>query len=517
MTAQKLLLAGLVFTIFSCNKTLDKKTNSTVNSTDVELSKEDPRHFSEIGSIDLGDEGAAEITAYDPLTKKLFVVNNSGDINKIDVVDLSNPSLPVYITSINVAPFGGLVNSLVSGRGFLAAAIEATDKVSPGKVVVFAADDYAVIKEIPVGSLPDMVAVSDDGNYLVTANEGEPNNYNDAGSIDPVGSVSIITVHDNFSVVTLDFSSFASQRKALEAKGFRIYGPNASFAQDIEPEYVAISPDSKTAWVTLQENNGIAKVDLDAKKITDIFPLGFKNFNRPRNAFDPSDEDGGYFPATWNVRGMYEPDGIIALDLDGVPYLFTANEGDTRDYDGFSEEIRVGDDNYVLDPVAFPDAATLKLNENLGRLTVTNTLGDFDNDGDYDAIFVPGARSFSIWNGLNGNLLYDCGNEMEVQTSLAGLYDDTRSDNKGVEPEGMEKGRVGGRQLIFVGMERADAVAVYDITNPPKPVLYQILHSGDAPEGILFVSKQQSPNNRSLLIVSSEDDGVVKIFAPESL
>lgn len=515
MQSKLLLLAAVAFSIASCTKTFDREAdNSIVNADNAEaVSAENASAFVEIGSIDLGDAGAAEISAYDPNTKKLFVVHNAA-INKIDVVNLSNPAAPVFITAIDLTPFGGLVNSLVAKNGFLAAAIEASDKVSDGKVVVFSTNDYTVIKEVTVGALPDMVTASDDGKFIMTANEGEPNSYGEAGSVDPVGSVSIISVDDNFSVTTLDFAAFAGQQAQLEAGGFRIFGPGASFAQDVEPEYVTISSDSKTAWVTLQENNGIAKVDLLSKTITNIFPLGLKNYNRPRNAFDPSDKDGGFNPANWNVKGMYNPDAIAVLEAEGIPYLFTANEGDARDYDGFGEEAAVKDADYVLDPVKFPDAATLKTDAQLGRLTVTTTEGDTDNDGDYDNIVSFGARSFSIWNGLNGALVYDCGSELETKTQEAGYYDDGRSDNKGVEPEAVAIGVVGQKRFAFIGMERADALAVYDITFPGRPLFSHVLKTGDGPEGVLFVKKNQSPDNRSLVIVSSENDGVVKIYAP---
>lgn len=515
MIPKRLLAAMAICAVVSCTKSFDKEANfSARSSEDNAMVTEDPSSFTEIGSIDLGEETAGEISAYDANTKKLFSVDNV-DYPKIDVVDLSNPSAPKFVTSIDVSSYGGAINSVVAKNGYLAAAIQADDKVSAGKAVIFNTTDYTVIKEVTVGSQPDMITVSANGKFILTANEGEPNSYNQAGSIDPVGSVSIITVPD-FAVTTIDFSSFAGKADKLKAKGFRIFGPNASFAQDIEPEYITISEDSKTAWVTLQENNGIGKVDLVSKTITDIFPLGFKNFNQPQNAIDPNDENGVYTPGTWPVRGIYMPDAIRVLTNQNVPYLFTANEGDARDYDGFSEEVRVGDDEYILDPTAFANPENLKRDNRLGRLTVTNTLGDVDNDGDFDKIYTFGARSFSVWNGLDGKLVYDCGNELEQKTAAAGLYDDGRSDNKGVEPEGIELGKVDNTQLLFVGMERADAVAIYKLkSNETAPVYSQILQTGDAPEGLLFVHKDDSPTNRSLLIVSSEGDGVIKIFAPK--
>lgn len=519
MKSKHLLLPLAVSIFFSCTKNVNEQASDAATSkqaSSINDLAENVDGFVEIGSIDLGDEAAAEISTYDAKTQRLFVVNNSGS-PRIDVVCITNPAAPVYVTSIDVTPYGGGVNSLVAKNGYVAAAIQADDKVSPGKVVVFNTTDYSVIKEVTVGSLPDMITLSPDGKYLMTANEGEPNSYNEASSVDPVGSISIISVFADFAVTTVDFSSFASQQADLVAKGFRIYGPNASFAQDIEPEYITISADSKTAWVTLQENNAIAKVNIISKAITNIFPLGFKDFSKQRNAFDPSDKDGGFLLGTWPVKGIYEPDAITVYEDGGMPYLFTANEGDTRDYDGFGEEVRVKDAAYPLDPVAFPNAAMLKEDKNLGRITVTTTMGDTDGDGDYDEMYVPGGRSFSVWNGLNGNLLFDCGNLMEQQVASAGLYDDDRSDNKGVEPEGITHGTIGTTDLLFVGMERADAVAVYKIKKyDHKPSFSQVLHTGDAPEGVVFINRNESPDNRSLLVVSSEGDGVVKIFAPQN-
>ena len=161
--------------------------------------------FSSLSSIDLGP------------TNKLFVVNNTNNNNnRIDVVDLSNPSMPVLMASIAVAPFGGLVNSVAVSNGTIAAGIESMDKVSDGKVVIFNTADHTVIKEVTVGALPDMVTFSPDGHYILSANEGEPNlDY----SIDPLGTVSIIEVANDYAVTTLNFDNFKNKRYLLEAKG----------------------------------------------------------------------------------------------------------------------------------------------------------------------------------------------------------------------------------------------------------------------------------------------------------
>jgi DNA-binding beta-propeller fold protein YncE len=473
---------------------------------------EDPATFKEIGSLGIGGTGAAEISAYDPITQRLFVVNNSAS-NKIDVVDIKNPAAPALVGSISLTSYAGAVNSLDVHNGKLAAAIEALNKQDNGKVVVFKTDNYSEVKVVTVGALPDMISYSDDGNYIITANEGEPSNdYTN----DPAGTISIIEVNNNYAVTTIDFSAFVSQEATLKAAGLRVFGIGNNFVKDMEPEYITVSADSKTAWVTLQENNAIAKINLAAKTITNIFPLGFKNYNTDENAIDVSDLDGGVGSfAKWPVRGIYMPDAIAVTDYNGIPYLFTANEGDAREYAALTEAKRVK--TLSLDATAFPNAATLKLDAQMGRLNVTNTMGDTDSDGDFDVLYSFGARSFSVWNGNTGLQVFDSKNELDKKALALGVYDDARSDDKSVEPEGICIGKVGNKTVAFVGMERVDAVAMYDISNPAAPVFLQMVKCGDAPEGVLFIPAIDSPTKKSLLIVSSENDGFIKIFTPDSI
>jgi hypothetical protein len=505
---RKFLLFALLLTIgiTSC-----KKDNSPESS-----GNEDPATFSEIGSFDLGETGAAEISTFDPITNKLFVVRNEDEggpkqLNQIEVIDFTDPSNMKSIGMISVTPFGGAVNSLTVHDGKLAAAIQAIDKQANGKVVVFKTSDYSKIAEVTVGALPDMITFSPDGKYILTANEGEPNT---TYTNDPSGTISIISV-DSYAVTTIDFSSMASQQAALEAKGFRIFGPGKNFVKDIEPEYITISGDSKTAWVTLQENNGIAKIDIASKTITNIFPLGFKDYSNTGNEIDPSDKDSKMELAKWNVKGIYMPDAIAVLESSGVPYLFTANEGDARDYDLFKEAKRIKE--IGLDPTAFPTAALLQTEAQLGRLNITTTMGDADLDGRFEQLYSFGARSFSVWNGNTGAQVFDSKNELDTKCIAEKAYDDGRSDDKSVEPEGITIGTVGKKNVAFVGMERADAVAVYDVTIPTYPVFLQLLKCGDAPEGVLFIPAKNSPTKKSLLVVSSEGDGVLKVYSPKTI
>jgi len=476
-----LLLLSVLFS--SCVKNWDDYWHKGGNPKKAE----NPATFHEVGSIDLGGEGAAEISAFDAITNRLFVVNNDGT-SRIDVVDLSDPSSPQHIYSIDISIYGGGVNSVAVKDGKLAAAIEGFEKTDNGKVIIMNTSDYGLIKSVNAGALPDMVTFSADGKWLLSANEGEPN---DAYTIDPVGSVSFINVKKGYSVKTIDFSGFAAQQATLMQKGLRVFGPGSSFAQDMEPEYIAISSDSKTAWVTLQENNAVARLDISSQSIEAILPLGTKNYQQAINKMDASDKDGKIELNNWPVQTYYLPDAIAVLDYKGQSVFLTANEGDSRDYDGYSEEERVKD--LLLDPLAFPNAATLQADDQLGRLKITTTAGDTDGDGDYDMLFGYGARSFSLWNGQTGQQVYDSRSELEDACIADGVYDDGRSDDKGVEPESVTIGEMNNRFVGFVGMERSNSVAVYDFSNPLSP-------------------KLENSSGESMLIVSSEVDGTVKIY-----
>jgi hypothetical protein len=498
----KFLLPIFILFFVSCKKTT---TDTTPTLT------EDASTFKEIASLTIGGAGSAEISTYDPITKRLFTVNNS-TTNQIDVIDFANPASPQKIAIINLTNYGGAVNSLDVYDGKLAAALEASNKQAAGKVVVFNTSTYAEIKVITVGALPDMITYSPDGNFILTANEAEPSaDYTN----DPAGTVSIIVVNQNYAVTTIDFSAFVSQQNTLMSNGLRIFSLTNNFVNDIEPEYITVAEDSKTAWVTLQENNAIAVLDLMTKTFTKIFPLGFKDYNAADNKIDVSDLDNTKTLTNWQLKGMYQPDAIAVLNNNGVPYLFTANEGDAREYTAFSEVKRVKTLN--LDATVFPNAATLKLDPQMGRLNVTSKLGDTDNDGDMDVLYSFGARSFSVWNGNTGSLLYDSKNELDAKAIAENVYDDARSDDKGAEPEGITIGKVGNKTIAFIGLERVDAVALYDITIPTNPVFIKMLKCGDAPEGVLFISASKSPTNESILVVSSENDGVIKVYKADKL
>ncbi len=481
--------------------------------------------------------GAAEISTFDKFSQRLFVTN--ANATTLDILNVSNPANPTLFASIDLSAYGGGIQSVDVSGGLVAVAVQANVKTDAGSVV-FLNTSGAFLSQVTVGALPDMVVFTPNGKYLLVANEAEPN---DLYTVDPEGSVSVIYVGGKTitqsDVRTANFQAFNPGN--IDPR-IRIFGPAATVPQDLEPEYIAVDHDSRTAYVTLQENNAIAVVDIKTATVTRLMALGTKNHNLAGNGLDPSDRDNGSGgPAihigTWPVFGMYMPDGIACYEYNGHTYLVTANEGDSRDYAGFSEEVRVGSGSYALDPTAFPaaTAAFLKNNANLGRLTVTRATGNSDGDSDFDSIYAFGARSFSIWTDY-GMLVFDSGDDFEQITALATPADfnstndangsfDTRSDNKGPEPEGVALGKINGRIYAFIGLERIGGIMVYDVTNPMTPSFVQYINTrnfggnaaagtaGDlGPEGIVFVDKSASPNHQFLLVVTNEVSGTSAVY-----
>ena len=470
-------------------------------------------------------ESAAEISAFDPATARLFVVNGAQDL--VDVVSLSNPASPTLLFSIALI---GNPNSVASYNGLIAIALEDTVKTNPGSVV-FVDAAGSILNQVMVGALPDMLTFTPDGQFVLVANEGEPNSDY---SIDPEGSVSIIDLRAGVAAASVSTVGFGDVDPATLDGSVRVFGPGATLAQDFEPEYIAVTDNSRLAYAVCQENNALVIIDILNARLLGVKGLGFKDHSLLGQGLDASDRDNIINIANWPVYGIPMPDGIaFAKSASGQGYILTANEGDARDYDTFSEESRMRD--LTLDTVAFPDASDLRDNTRLGRLTLTTTLGDIDNDGEYEMLYSFGTRSFSVYD-LQGNLVWDSGEDFEIITAAAYPDDfnatndengtfDNRSDNKGPEPEGITTGVFNGRNYAFIGLERIGGVMVYDVTDPAAPEFVQYFSSrdfsGDAelgtagdlgPEGLAYIRPEDSPTGEALLVVSNEVSGTVAIF-----
>ncbi|SHI55632.1 Por secretion system C-terminal sorting domain-containing protein [Mesonia phycicola] len=483
-----------------------------------------------------GSNPGSEIVAHDPNTQRLFVMN-SGNAS-VEILDFSNPLNISAISTIDLSTYGDSSTSVAHYNG-LVAATAVPDLVGQDGKVVFMDTDGVIISSVDVGSLPDMITFSPDGTMLLVANEGQPNNDY---SVDPEGTISVIDLTGGAAsltqadVTTLNFNAFDTQLAQLEADGIRIFGPNASVSQDLEPEYIAVSDDSQTAWVTLQENNAIAVVDLVNLQITDIWSLGYKDHSLAENALDASNDQDFIFMANWPIKGMYMPDAIASYTVNGTTYYVTANEGDAREYDTFEEEVDLED--LLLDASVFPNQEYLQLDGNLGKLTFTDTHGDIDNDGEYEELYVYGGRSFSIYDASTGTQVYDSGSDFEriieedpVYNAIFNATDDenelkNRSDNKGPEPEAVIVQEIDGVYYAFIALERVGGFMVYNITNPVAPVFEgyynnrsvtpgedDIANLGDlAPESIVYVAPEDNSEAKGLIVIANEVSATISVY-----
>ena len=420
-------------------------------------------------------ESAAEIPAFDAASKRGFVVN--AQKGAVDVIDMTDPAQPAHIGMIDATQLlaGASINSVAVHDGLVAVAVQAANKTDPGLLALYQASDLKLVGQAQVGALPDMLTFTPDGKTVLVANEAEPS---DDYQTDPEGSISVVDVSTPAKPVvrTADFRAFNNQRAALLAKGVRLFGPRASVAQDLEPEYIAVSADGKTAWATLQENNAFAIIDVANARVTDIVPLGYKDHGVEGQGLDASDTDKAADIRTWpGVFGMYLPDAMAAFQAEGKTWLITANEGDARAWGednaaywagdaskGFVEEFRVkhlinakgwsgraGDDlppqlnalakGGLLNPAVFGYCGAeagkpgeCRDDNALGRLTISWTQGYQTNadgtpklytaagvadpvNGDrlmYDKLYAYGTRSISIWDE-KGQQVWDSGDAME--------------------------------------------------------------------------------------------------------
>lgn len=511
---------------------------------------------------DVFDASGAEIVAHDPRTQRLFVVNAAAAV--VEVLDVSDPERPEKLLDLETAGVraadgsvverGGAANSVAVHGNVVAVAVEAADRTDDGWVVLFDTAGRSV-NALRVGALPDMLTFTPEGRTLLVANEGEPN---DDVTVDPEGSVSVIPVNRRPANLTQDDVRTADFRAWDEGRELhpdvRVYGPDLStgepgtpgrVARNLEPEYI-VADTNHSAHVVLQEANAFAVLDLRKEEITDIVPFGTKDHMEPGNELDVSDRDGGITIANWPIRGMYQPDGFDTYRWRGQTLLVTANEGDARDWDGYSEETRLKNLDLCEDAPRVREfleendqgietIEDLTADHNLGRLSVSTAEGLREDGSCHEEIHSFGGRSFSIF-GADGEQLFDSGSDFERITAEAApeFFNsnhrennlDGRSDDKGPEPEGVALGKVQGRTYAFVGLERVGGVMVYDVTDPRDVTFTQYLNNRDfgadpasreagdlGAEGLTFISAGDSPvPGVPVLVVANEVSGTTTLF-----
>lgn len=486
------------------------------------------------GALPAGAARGSEVVTFDATRGLLFVVGADG----VDALRVADGSLAFSIPKTTVlAPGGGAAPALGTGNSAsvfgdkLAVSFDGGAPGANGFVAIFTLDaggtSASWTASFEVGVVPDMVTFTPDGSRVLVAIEGEPT----AGyATDAPGGLTIIDVSDasaaNWTSTFFGFGGFDAQAAALRAAGVKLNNAIPGSAgyntvlpsTDLEPEYITVSPDGSRAFVTLQENNAIGVFNLDPAKgavgWTAVLPLGLIDHSLAGNALDTSDRDGGAHLRNAPVFGLQQPDALASFEMGGKTYLITANEGDGREYGGaFNEEVRIGEllsgssgntpaaGMPALDPAL---NAILRANNNqllsnaeLGRLQISRWSGDTDNDGDLDQLHLIGGRSFSIFEvgGTDAaptiSLVFNSGDFIDrtVAALLPASYDDTRSDNKGAEPEHVTLGTIDGQLYAFIGLERANANMMFRIESPTS-VTFEgfVARTGDtAPETTAFI------------------------------
>ena len=505
-------------------------------------------------STGVSDEegGVAEIVKYNPHNKKFYVIN--GKAQTIDIVSLKGLSSSgnqtlVKEKSINIAEavnsssfaYGDLTSiDINTTKKVIVAAVQEQDYSKAGKIVVMNYDGK-ILKTFDAGVQPDMIKMSTDGSYILTANEGEPRKGLVNG-VDPEGSVTIV----DYKTGKTNTVQFTDTSVIDDDVHIRNNAGKENAWRDLEPEYIALSDDNKKAYVTLQENNAIATINVNAGKVISVKSLGFKDHSLPQNALDAG-RDGKINITTLPIKGAYMPDSITQVTIDGEGYLLTANEGDATEWEEFVNVSEFGD---IQDSITIKDG-TFK---GMTKEEAEGQLAEMKNDPAYkklevltdrgnDAVYTLGGRSFSIWKADTLELVYDSGSDFEKITAEA--YPqyfnwsndddevDKRSAKKGPEPEDVKIGKVGDKVYAFIGLERIGGIMSYDITNPSNVKFANYLNTRDfsqkiagdvSPEGLEFIPAQMSPTLRPLVLSGNEVSGTVavnqlnvKAFDPSNL
>jgi DNA-binding beta-propeller fold protein YncE len=370
----------------------------------------------------------------------------------IDVLDLSNPLHPQLLRRIVTDLSRGTPNSVAVHPhcDYLLAVLGAPG--SQGTVAAYRLSDGALLASAAVGIQPDSIAISPNGRHALVANEAEAVGLNQNGG---PGSLSLIDLPGcgvrppELSVTTIDVPSLAglpgfSTGRTDDIGQLAIDNTPAT----VEPESVAFSYDSRFAYVTLQENNGVARVDVQTGEVT-VFGVG-----QTTHAADLT--VNGVYAAVQVLTAFREPDGI-ALDVTGRIFV-TADEGDTR-----------------------------------------NAVG---------ASGPRGGRTVSVFDARSGALWGDTGSQLDDAAAEAGLYPDSRSNRGGSEPEVLDLTHDRGLTLVAVGLERANAVALVDVSEPSAPAVISVAAAGIGPEGIKFFRA----GSRLFVASANEVSGTVSIL-----
>jgi len=499
-------------------------------TTSILVAQSLPFHKIHTRSTASFNEATTRAVAFDKNNSYVYIVNQK--LTRLDVFDYSNARVPQFQFSIDLSPY---FSEIVDVDVYLKqiAVIGYTNPQSSGKLMFF--DEKGIsLGQFPVGATPRDVEFSPNGTWVMTTGAGVPA---DDYSFDPIGYITLIAINNgipNLPSTANQFIDFTGLDTTSYDPAIHVFGNNGNQlpSEDLEPESVTFNPSSTKAYVTLQENNAVAIVDVLSGTLDTVVGLGYKDFSTI--GLDASDTRPDINIKSYpHLYGLYQPDGIASYNANSQTYFVTANEGAPRNYSGYSEVVHTTD--FVFNAADFPNISTIYHDSTLGRLELTDRLGNFDNDVFQDSLFCFGARSFSIWDE-SGQQIWDSGDEFE--SKIAQLFpnnfnsakDDnnsykSQSNQRGPQPETVVIGEVDGTPYAFIGLSQMGGFMIYDLTDPANPqfVLYELNRefskpANDASSGDLGLSSMEfvpaivSPTGYALLLVANEVSGSVSTY-----
>ena len=388
---------------------------------------------------DKSAETVAEISTVSKDGKTL--IHTDALAQRIGFIDISDPNAPKGLGTMDLKAQGHTKDeptSVAVYGDYLLVVIDETggDFTNPkGRVDIVRISDRTRISSIDLKGQPDSIAISPAGApgkpKAAIAMENQRDEELNDGNLPqlPTGFVQ-----------TIDLSGDAKDWKATPIRFEDDNGKRLDAVQkagldtpeDLEPEYVSINGKNQLA-VTLQENNGVAIIDLQTNRITNVFSAGSAEVKGVDTKSDKLINPTDTLPAT-----PREPDAIAWIDDNHVA---TANEGDWKG----------------------------------------------------------GTRGWTVFD-TSGKIVWEAGNSVENLAIRHGLHNNKRAKKKGVEIEGISTAKMNGTNYAFVGSERSNFVAVYNVNDPANPQFVQMLFTTNGPEGILPIPE------RNMLAVSSEVD-----------
>lgn len=381
----------------------------------------------------------AEISAVTPDGRTLL--STDALARRIGFLDISDPDAPRGLGTLSLAQLGDAEDepTSVAVHGGYALVVVNTSPgftAPSGRLDVIRVTDRTRVRSIDLGGQPDSIAVSQDGRYAAIAIENERDE--DAA---PAGG-----------------------------EDGDLPQPPAGFVQIVD------LTGAPASWTT----RAVPLTAADGSALPALAAAGVA---------EPTDPEPEYVA----VRGrqlavtLQENNGLVLVDLPTgrVTAAYSAGTASVSGVD-VEDDGTIDQTGSITDVPREPDAVAWLDDRYLA----------IANEGDWKG----GTRGWSVVDSRTGRVAWDAGNSFERLAIAHGLHDDSRSDNKGAEPEGLAAARIGGTNYAFVGAERSNFVAVYDVDDPLRPRFEQVLPATNGPEGILPIPA------RGLVAISSEED-----------